>query len=159
MEWIQFGTFCLAAGGLIKQFYDSNISKKQKNKDRLIAVTVDERRKMQAELFKHVTSVLSIDKKVEIGYLKRAEIREYLNDIQNHKINIWINLNSDNQYQKEFREECNLLIKLVSDFLEDPKENQYLQYLSKVKVKREKIWVLIDEYVGDEEQLINELLK
>lgn len=158
MDWIKFGTFCLAAGGLLKQFYDSNIKQKQIDKDRLIAVTVDERRKIQIELFKHVTSILSIDKKTEIGYLKREKIREYLSDIQNHKINIWINLNSDNKYQKKFRAECDLLVKLVSAFLEDPQENQHLQYLSEVEVIRKKIWRLIDQYIEDEERLINEML-
>ena len=159
MDWIQLGTLGISGATLGKLFYDSMNMKNQIKIDRRISVTVEEKRKMQRELFNHVTSLLNIDSKATTATFTREELRIAISDTHNHKINVWINLNRDNKHQNSLKDECNILATFLSNFLEDPGEEQLEQYLDITEKHKWKIWLLIDKYIEDEEKLIKKLLK
>lgn len=158
MDWIQLGTLGISGVTLGKLFYDSMNMRDQLKIDRRISVTVEEKRKMQRELFNHVSSLLYIDRKAVTATFTREEMRNAISDAHNHKINVWINLNRDNKHQNSLKDECSILATFLSNFLEDPGEEQLKQYLDTTEKTTWKIWLLIDKYIEEEEKLIKNLL-
>jgi len=88
MDWISSIPLIISGITLLILGWEVFSNNKNKYIDRQVKVIVDERRKMQKELFKHVTAILSIYRK--IIYKTNLENNESMfHDILNHKVNVW----------------------------------------------------------------------
>lgn len=162
-NWVTLVTLLISAGTLGTLIYEKKINNKQLEIDRKISVIVDEQRKIQRELFYHVTALLDIDRKITSGTATRAEFREAIGRVQNHQVNIWINLNLNNKHQFDLRTECNrmatALEKYFEDYIEGRGSKALIEYKTKSRYLKVKIWSLIEHYVKEEDRLIQNILE
>lgn len=151
MNWISVMTLLISAGTLGTLF----INIKERKIDRQIGVTIEERRRMQQELFKNVLGILEIYRELE--YKKLLKEKNILfHEVLNYKVGVWINLNRENSFSVELRSNCNTLATWVANCLEI--ENDDSEYIAATNINRQHIWVLIDKYIEEEEKLIQSIM-
>lgn len=88
---------------------------KTKKKIIRIAVELSEKRRMQNDLFEHITKVLDLGRRcsVETDEKEKQKIKF---ELLNHKIFIWINLDRKNKFTKDLRINCNEYITWWASF-------------------------------------------
>jgi hypothetical protein len=128
-----------------------------KKKDRKITVLLTEKRKLQNDLFTHLTKVLDLGRQCLIGQTEENKKKIEL-ELLNHKIFIWINLNRDNRFSSKLREHVNnYIVFSISCLNENEDENKHSYSLAANK-DAQNIWVLIDKYIDEENILIEKLI-
>lgn len=157
MDWIEYTTLGVSIGTLLLLIYNSFSSKREKRKDRRISVVLEERRKMHTELFQHITSVLDLGiKSLEIEDMgKRQEMKWQL---LNHKIFIWVNLNRENEFARQLRSHCNEYVFWCASMLEKEFNSQDDSYELAANRSVQHIWILIDKYIENENELKKEFI-
>ncbi|PEK63850.1 hypothetical protein [Bacillus wiedmannii] len=150
-------TSILSLVTLIVSIYNARTLNENKEKDRRIAVELSEKRRMQNDLFEHITKVLDLGRRcsVETDEKEKQKIKF---ELLNHKIFIWINLDRKNKFTKDLRINCNEYITWWASFLEssNDEEKSNLERASYKNMKS--IWILIDKYIEEENKLIEELM-
>lgn len=159
MDWIQIGTLIISGATLGKLFYDSKNRQRQLEIDRRISVIVNERRRMQKDLFDNLNLILNVDKKIRAYSFKREDLRVAINEISSYKINIWINLNRDNKYYIDLRNKVNELVCQVEEYLHERGQEAHNKYTLGSESTVKSIWSLTDSYVNEEERLVDDILK
>ncbi|MDM5285796.1 hypothetical protein [Peribacillus frigoritolerans] len=150
-------TSIISLATLIVSIYNARTLNENKEKDRRIAVLLSEKRRMQNNLFEHITKVLDLGRRCfeEKGENEKQKMKF---ELLNHKIYIWINLDRDNGFAKGLRENSNEYIFLCASFLDSSDEAERLNF-QKVSYKDQRsIWILIDKYIEEENKLIEELM-
>lgn len=157
MTWIDYTTLGVSLGTLLLLAYNSISTNRAKKKDRRISVVLEEKRKINEELFHHITSMLDIGRKcTEITEMeKRQEIKWQL---LNHKIFIWINLNRENEYAKQLRSHCNEYVFWCAGILEKDYNNQDDTYTLTADKSVQNIWALVDKYIEKDNELMEGLI-
>lgn len=158
MNWASIITLLISALTLIMVGVELFITTKQRKIDRQIEVTIEERRRMQQELFKNVVGILEIYRELEYGtLLKDKDI--LFHEVLNFKIGVWINLNRENSFSDELRSDCTALVTWVASALEEiSDETKKYSYLQAANSNRQHIWILIDKYIEEEESLIRSIV-
>ncbi|KON83377.1 hypothetical protein AF331_17945 [Rossellomorea marisflavi] len=157
MTWIDYTTLGVSVGTLLLLVYNSIISNKAKKKDRRISVVLEERRKMHNELFLHITSVLDIGRK-SIEIIEMEQRQEMKWKLLNHKIFIWLNLNKENKFSEQLRSHCNEYVFWCASILEKEYDIQVDSYTWVADKNVQNIWVLIDKYIKNENELKKKLI-
>lgn len=75
----------------------------------------------------------------------------------NYKVGVWINLNRENKFADNLRGDCNLLATWIASALEETNDNTS-SYLLAADECRKNIWMLIDKYIEEEEQMIKSII-
>ncbi|WP_433961762.1 hypothetical protein [Bacillus mycoides] len=137
--------------------YNARTLNENKEKDRRIAVELSEKRRMQNDLFEHITKVLDLGRRcrVETDDNNKQEMKF---ELLNHKIFIWINLDRNNCVHEDLREQCNIYINFCTSSLEVPNREEQLSYLDNANKNFNFILQLIDRYIEEENKLIEELM-
>ena len=155
MNWLEIITLGISLVTMVMVGVEIFINTKQRKIDRHIEFLIDERRRMQRELFVNVLGILSVER--ELQYNKFLKDRDILfHEILNCKISVWINLNRENVFYNELRSNCNGLVTWVASALEEDGENTK-SYLKSCNKHRVEIWKLIDKYI-EEENRLNDLI-
>lgn len=154
MNLISVGTLIISFFTLIMVGVELFVKINQRKIDRQIEVIVGERKRMQQELFKNLLGILEIER--ELQYEKFLKEKNMLfNNILNYKIGVWINLNRENSFSAELRNNCDSLATWIASALEETSDNKTVySYLEVADNNRKHIWVLIDKYIEEEERLI-----
>lgn len=158
MDYIGWGTLAVSAATLFKVFYDSKNKLKQLEIDRRLSIVVDERRRMQKDLFFHITSLVNIHFKTVKESVTTVEAREAFFNIQNHQINVLINLNIKNKHHFELMDYCDVMAEQLKGFYEDRNEESFNSYKLESEKPKVLIMHLINMYVREEEKLIHDML-
>ncbi|AMN35155.1 hypothetical protein ACSXC4_01805 [Clostridium perfringens] len=147
---VSIGTFGMI---IVKFFWDS----KQKKIDREISIMVAENRRKQQELFKNIIGILEVYRQVEYENLLKEESILF-HEILNYKVGVWINLNYENKFKDDLRDNCNKLVTLVASALECNDTTKQINYINSDNKNRLEIWNLIDKYIEEEEKIIKSML-
>ena len=147
---VSIGTFGMIR---VKFFWDS----KQKKIDREISIMVAENRRKQQELFKNIIGILEVYRQVEYENLLKEESILF-HEILNYKVGVWINLNYENKFKDDLRDNCNKLVTLVASALECNDTTKQINYINSDNKNRLEIWNLIDKYIEEEEKIIKSML-
>ncbi|GEM_PF-1575908 len=148
---ISLGTLIIAAGTLF-----SNI--KERKIDRRIGVIIEERRRMQQKLFENVIGILEIDREVQYGKLLKEE-NILFHEVLNYKVGVWINLNHKNSFSEELRSSCTSLATWAANSLDEKRDiNLIFSDRKSTNRNRQNIWVLIEKYIEEEEELIQSIV-
>jgi len=158
MDWVSIITLLISFFTLVTVIWQAISNNRNRKIDRQVTVIVTERRRMQKELFKHIMAILDIDRKVNYS-TSIDSMGNFMHDILNHKINVWINLNRENQYSKDLRSNCNLLATWIASIVENPKSEYKDSFLEAADANRKEIWLLIDKYIEEEEKLTKEIME
>ncbi|MEE6200618.1 MULTISPECIES: hypothetical protein [Bacillus] len=150
-------TSIISVATLIVSIYNGRTLNKNKEKDRRIAVELSEKRRMQNDLFEHITKVLDLGRRC-LEETDENEKQKMKFELLNHKPFIWINLDRKNHFQKDLRTRCNLYIMSCADFVESSKEEAKNNYKQASNQHRNRIWVLIDNYIEEENKSIEKLM-
>lgn len=158
MNWTSVITLLISFGTLIVVIVEVVINLNQRKIDRRIDVTIEERRRMQKELFENVNGILEIDR--EVRYKKLLKEEDVLfHEVLNYKIGVWINLNRENIFSEDLRSHCNRLATWIASCLEElSDDNKVDQYLEIANTSTQHIWILIDKYIEEEERLIQTIV-
>lgn len=150
-------TSIISLATLFVSIYNARTLNENKEKDRRIAVELSEKRRMQNDLFEHITKVLDIGRRCDVE-TDEKEKQKMKFELLNHKIFIWINLDRKNKFTKDLRENCNEYVTWCADFLSTSDEKKKSHYQRVSEKNKKVIWVLIDKYIEEENKLIEELL-
>lgn len=142
----------ITIGTLLVSTFTLVFSISNSKKTRRVTVLLTERQKRHDELFKHITAVLDIGRKI-YNVENNSERQKMSYDLLNHKVQIWIHLNKENKYAKEMRGNCNEYIFYCAASLEEVNNEDRQQYLHVAGNYPKHIWVLIDKYIEEEEKL------
>ena len=155
MNWTLFISLLTLIMVVVELF----INTKQRKIDRQIDVTVGERRRMQQELFKSILGILEIER--ELKYEKFLKEKNMLfHELLNYKVGVWINLNRENSFSAELRNHCNSLATWIASALEESSDNNTASsYIEDADNNRKNIWLLIDRYIEEEEQIIKLIVR
>ncbi|HHD2969849.1 hypothetical protein ACV3K4_04385 [Clostridium perfringens] len=157
MNYVSIVTAGVSIGTLImvivKFYWDS----RQKKIDREISIMVVENRRKQQELFKNIIGILEIYRQAEYENLLKEESILF-HEILNYKVGVWINLNYENKFKDELRDNCNKLVTLVASALECNDTTKQKNYIDSANKNRLEIWKLIDKYIEEEEKIIKSML-
>ncbi len=150
-------TSIISLATLIVSIYNARTLNENKEKDRRIAVELSEKRRMQNDLFEHITKVLDLGRRcgVETDENNKQKMKF---ELLNHKIFIWINLDRDNCVQEDLREQSNIYISFCASSLEVSDREKQLSYLKQAHQHFNFILQLIDKYIEEENKLIEELM-
>ncbi|HDR8185465.1 TPA: hypothetical protein ROY30_003152 [Bacillus cereus] len=150
-------TSILSLATLIVSIYNARTLNENKEKDRRIAVELSEKRRMQNDLFEHITKVLDLGRRcsVETDEKEKQKIKF---ELLNHKIFIWINLDRKNKFTKDLRINCNEYITWWASFLESSNDEEKSNFERASYKNMKSIWILIDKYIEEENKLIEELM-
>ncbi|WJE66687.1 hypothetical protein QRE63_12640 [Bacillus mycoides] len=150
-------TSIISLATLMVSIYNARTLNENKEKDRRIAVELSEKRRMQNDLFEHITKVLDLGRRcrVETDDNNKQEMKF---ELLNHKIFIWINLDRNNCVHEDLREQCNIYINFCTSSLEVPNREEQLSYLDNANKNFNFILQLIDRYIEEENKLIEELM-
>ncbi|KAA6454400.1 hypothetical protein [Bacillus cereus] len=164
MNWtlfISFLTLFVSSYGAItlnkNKEEDRRIAVENKEKDRRIAVELSEKRRMQNDLFEHITKVLDIGRRCDVE-TDVEEKQKMKFELLNHKVFIWINLDRKNKFSEDLRGNCNTYITWCADFLSTSDEEKKIHYQRASEKNKQIIWVLIDKYIEEENKLIEGLM-
>ncbi|NGT03823.1 hypothetical protein [Clostridium perfringens] len=69
-----------------------------------------------------------------------------------------INLNYENKFKDDLRDNCNKLVTLVASALECNDTTKQINYINSDNKNRLEIWNLIDKYIEEEEKIIKSML-
>ncbi|MBJ7962184.1 hypothetical protein [Bacillus cereus] len=150
-------TSIISLATLFVSIYNARTLNENKEKDRRIAVELSEKRRMQNDLFEHITKVLDIGRRCDVE-TDEKEKQKMKFELLDHKIFIWINLDRKNKFSKDLRENCNGYIIWCADFLSAADEEKKLHYQRASEKNKQIIWVLIDKYIEEENKLIEGLM-
>jgi uncharacterized LabA/DUF88 family protein len=150
-------TSIISLATLFVSIYNARTLNENKEKDRRIAVELSEKRRMQNDLFEHITKVLDIGRRCDVE-TDEKEKQKMKFELLDHKIFIWINLDRKNKFSKDLRENCNGYITWCTDFLSTADKEKKLHYQRASEKNKQIIWVLIDKYIETENKLIEELM-
>ena len=154
MDFISVITLLISIGTLACVIAELYINLKQRKIDRRIEVTIGELRRMHQELFKNVLGILEIAREVENQKLLKEE-NILFNEVLQYRIGVWINLNRKNRFSEELRSKCNELAVWIASFIESTSENnEKLNFLKEANLNRQRICILIDKYIEEEDRLI-----
>lgn len=148
---VSIGTFLMV---IVKFFWDV----RQKRIDREINIMIVENRRKQQELFKNVMGILEVHRQIEHEILLK-EKSILFHEILSFKVGVWINLNSQNNFKDELRNNCNELVMWVASALETDGVEPQKEYTDISIKNRMQIWILIDKYIDEEESIIKLILK
>ncbi|PEM62172.1 hypothetical protein [Bacillus toyonensis] len=154
MVWI---TLVISFLTLSVSSYSAITLNKNKEKDRRIAIELSEKRRMQNDLFEHITKVLDIGRRCDVE-TDEKEKQKMKFELLDHKIFIWINLDRKNKFTKGLRENCNEYVTWCADFLSTSDEKEKSHYQRASEQNKKVIWVLIDKYIEEENKLIEGLM-
>ncbi|OOZ97586.1 hypothetical protein CQZ91_13320 [Bacillus cereus] len=164
MNWtlfISFLTLCVSSYGAItlnkNKEKDRRIAIENTEKDRRIAVELSEKRRMQNELMNHITKVLDLGRRC-VEEVDENEKKKIKFELLNHKVFIWINLDRKNKVSKNLRKNCNGYVTLCADYLSTSDEEKKINYQRASEKNKQTMWVLIDEYIEEENKLIDRLM-
>ncbi|MED0951985.1 MULTISPECIES: hypothetical protein [Bacillus cereus group] len=157
MDWIKIITLGIALFTLVVSIYNAITLNKNKEKDRRIAVELSEKRRMHNDLFEHITKVLDLGRRCRVE-TDEKEKQKMKFELLNHKIFIWINLDINNCFAKDLRENSNEYIFLWASFLESSNNEEKLNFERASYKNMKSIWILIDKYIEEENKLIEELM-
>nr|AKF16583.1 hypothetical protein [Clostridium perfringens] len=118
---------------------------------------VAENRRKQQELFKNIIGILEVYRQVEYENLLKEESILF-HEILNYKVGVWINLNYENKFKDDLRDNCNKLVTLVASALECNDTTKQINYINSDNKNRLEIWNLIDKYIEEEEKIIKSML-
>ncbi|MGR2745586.1 hypothetical protein [Bacillus sp. N6] len=142
---------------LIVSIYNARTLNENKEKDRRIGVELSEKRRMQNDLFEHITKVLDLGRRCSVE-TDEKEKQKMKFELLDHKIFIWINLDRQNKFTKDLKENCNGYITWCADFLSTSDEEKKMHYQRASEQNKKYIWVLIDKYIEEENILIEGLM-
>ncbi|WP_433948138.1 hypothetical protein [Bacillus tropicus] len=157
MDWIKIITLGIALFTLVVSIYNAITLNKNKEKDRRIAVELSEKRRMHNDLFEHITKVLDLGRRCRVE-TDEKEKQKMKFELLNHKIFIWINLDIDNCFAKDLRENSNEYIFWWASFLESSNKEEKFNFERASDKNMKSIWLLIDKYIEEEHKLIAELM-
>ncbi|ONG99135.1 hypothetical protein [Bacillus cereus] len=150
-------TSIISLSTLLVSIYNAKTLNKNKEKDRRIAVELSEKIRMQNDLFEHITKVLDLGRRCSVE-TNEKEQQKMKFELLDHKIFIWINLDRKNHFTKDLRENCNEYITWCADSLSTSDETKKLLYQRNSEQNKKSIWVLIDNYIEEENKLIEGLM-
>ncbi|OOR22141.1 hypothetical protein [Bacillus cereus] len=150
-------TSILSLATLVVSIYNARTLNENKEKDRRIAVELSEKRRMHNDLFEHITKVLDLGRRCSVE-TDEKEKQKMKFELLNHKIFIWINLDRDNCFAKDLRENSNKYIILWASFLESSNKEEKINFERASDKNMKSIWLLIDKYIEEENKLIAELM-
>ncbi|WP_236894756.1 hypothetical protein [Clostridium beijerinckii] len=157
MNWISIISLIISALTLIMVGVQLFINTKQKEIDRQVEVMIKESRRMQQELFKNVLGILEVDR--ELQYSKLLKEKDVLfHEVLNYRVGVWINLNRENSFSSELRSRCNNLSIWAASTLEASSDDNVSKYLEAANRDRQKVWILIDKYIEEEDKLIKSII-
>jgi len=90
--------------------------------------------------------------------LDRDAVRKASASTQNHQVNIWINLNLENKYHFDLKNECNKMAAAQEKFYNEWTTEELERYRLISDDLKVGIWALIEHYVREEEILVTKLL-
>ncbi|PEY26272.1 hypothetical protein CN340_15495 [Bacillus anthracis] len=150
-------TSIISLATLIVSIYNAKTLNENKEKDRRIAVELSEKRRMHNDLFEHITKVLDLGRRCRVE-TDEKEKQKMKFELLNHKIFIWINLDRDNCFAKDLRENSNEYIFWWASFLESSNKEEKFNFERASDKNMKSIWLLIDKYIEEENKLIAELM-
>ncbi|MFJ7818997.1 hypothetical protein ACIQYX_24605 [Bacillus toyonensis] len=150
-------TSIISLATLFVSIYNARTLNENKEKDRRIAVELSEKRRMQNDLFEHITKVLDIGRRCDVE-TDEKEKQKMKFELLDHKIFIWINLDRKNKFTKDLRENCNEYVTWCADFLSTSDEKKKSHYQRASEQNKKVIWALIDKYIEEENKLIEGLM-
>lgn len=150
-------TSIISLATLIVSIYNARTLNENKEKDRRIAVELSEKRRMHNDLFEHITKILDLGRRCRVE-TDEKEKQKMKFELLNHKIFIWINLDRDNCFAKDLRENSNEYIFWWASFLESSNEEEKFNSERASDENMKSIWLLIDKYIEEENKLIEELM-
>lgn len=156
MDWVSVVTLLISGGTLVLLIIQFFVNNNNRNIDRRIGVMVNAQREKQKELFVHVLGLLDIERQITYATISESEMNKSFHNALDHKINIWINLNRNNKYAIDMRENCTLLAFWLASSLESSKDKE--SYMESAQRNAQIIWQLIDRYISEEEKLIEEMM-
>ncbi|SIR47628.1 hypothetical protein SAMN05878494_3939 [Bacillus cereus] len=157
MDWIKIITLGIALFTLVVSIYNARTLNENKEKDRRIAVELSEKRRMHNDLFEHITKILDLGRRCRVE-TDEKEKQKMKFELLNHKIFIWINLDRDNCFAKDLRENSNKYIFWWASFLESSNKEEKINFERASDKNMKSIWLLIDKYIEEENKLIAELM-
>ncbi|SFC52651.1 hypothetical protein [Bacillus sp. UNCCL81] len=158
MIWLNICTLIISFCSLFILFYNAYRDTINKRKDRTITILLSEKRRMQSDLMDHITKVLHLVRKTK----EELNINEKKNvklELLNHKVFIWINLDNENNFSEELRDNLNDVIFKCASFLEkEGSKDEFRLFITSTQNNEMAIWQLIDKYIEEEKNLIEELI-
>lgn len=150
-------TSIISLATLIVSIYNARTLNENKEKDRRIAVELSEKRRMQNELFEHITKVLDLGRRcsVETDEKEKQKMRF---ELLYHRPFILINLDRKNRFSKDLMTNCFDYIIFYVCFVESSNEVEKEKFLKASNENKGAIWDLIDKYIEEENKSIEKLM-
>lgn len=149
LEVIQIGTFIVVG----YQAYSNNNHKKI---DRQVSAKVENQREKQRKLLDHIAEILHIERKFVFHNTEDDKLSPYQLESIEHHIGVIANINSKNKYGNDLRNECLELTFWFSGLRNKEKESDYIEVRDRTVAN---IWTIIEDYIKEEEKLIEEMIK
>ncbi|MFY4685304.1 hypothetical protein [Bacillus anthracis] len=157
MDWIKFGTLVISFFTLLLSIYSAKTLNQNKKKERRITLFLSEKRRMQNDLFKHITQMLDFGRRCfeEIDEKEKQKIKF---ELLNLKMLITVNLDKDNDFAEDLGGNCIEYITWCASFLEASDEKVKSNYLGASYKSQLSIWNLVNKYRENDNKLIEELM-
>ena len=159
MDWIGMAQISLSIGTFGMLVYEVFYNSRQRKIDRRISVTVEDQREKQRKLFDNVNGLLDIEKKFIYSKITEDELSSILLESLSYKVGVWININRKNKFAERLRDNCTSLATWLASSAESRIMGNNNNYLESAHRNVMDIWILVDKYIEEEENLIEYLLK
>lgn len=159
MDWIGMVQISLSIGTFGMLVYEVFYNSRQRKIDRRISVTVEDQREKQRKLFDNVNGLLDIEKKFIYSKITEDELSSILLESLSYKVGVWININRKNKFAERLRDNCTSLATWLASSAESRIMGNNNNYLESAHRNVVDIWILVDKYIEEEENLIEYLLK
>ncbi|PGE64184.1 hypothetical protein COM65_07085 [Bacillus wiedmannii] len=150
-------TSIISLATLIVSIYNARTLNENKEKDRRIAVELSEKRRMQNELFEHITKVLDLGRRCSVE-TDEKEKQKMKFELLYHRPFILINLDRKNRFSKDLMTNCFDYIILYVRFVESSNEVEKDDCIRASNENKGAIWDLIDKYIEEENKSIEKLM-